>query len=589
MKRLFASLLAFACPVLASPSAQAQAVQPPDAFEHIQLRAGELPVVRLSAETLYRILVAEIAATRGQYDVAAQTALDLARETSDPRLAKRAFQFAMAERNMPRALAAAREWVLLAPKDPEAVASSLALSASSGETAGLASALRARIEKATDKEQAVAQASIIVSKMQDKKLALEVLEKALGPEVRKLALTHLALADAAWAAQLPERALAEARKAQVIEPSSDAAAQRILEYGLKVNPDRALADTRAFLAKHKGSRQLQLMLVNRLVLRKDYPQALDQVARMRRQAPEDFDLLYTEAEVRMRAEDYTQAESLLKEYIQVQSQRRQSMDDRASNALGNASDARLMLVQIAEKQGKLAQAIGQLDLIDDPALAFQAQVHKAVLQSRMGDLALARATLDKLKPQNDRERSVVALTLASIFRDAGRTDDAIDVLVRANQEIPETPEIKYDLAMLYERQGRTDEFENLMREVIDLDPDNANAYNALGYTFADQNRNLDEARELLEQAIELDPENPYIQDSVGWYFYRVKDFQAALEYLERSFRQLPAAEVAAHLGEVLWAMGRKDEARRIWQEGRRLEADNPALMRTLQRLGVTLP
>src|SRR5690606_9444237 len=114
--------------------------------------------------------------------------------------------------------------------------------------------------------------------------------------------------------------------------------------------------------------------------------------------------------------------------------------------------------------------------------------------------ALARSTLDRLKPQNDRERSVVALTLASIFQEAGRTDAAVDTLQRANQEIPGSPQIKYDLAMLYERQGKVEEFETLMREVIDLDPDNANAYNSLGYTFADQNRNLDEAQALLDRA-----------------------------------------------------------------------------------------
>src|SRR3546814_19738769 len=110
--------------------------------------------------------------------------------------------------------------------------------------------------------------------------------------------------------------------------------------------------------------------------------------------------------------------------------------------------------------------------------------------------------------------------------------------------MPDTPEIKYDLAMLYERQGKLDEFETLMRRVIELDPDNANAYNSLGYTYADQNTQLDEARDLLDHALELEPNNPFILDSMGWYLYRVDDLQGALDYLQRSYRQLPSADVA---------------------------------------------
>src|SRR3546814_12725870 len=102
-----------------------------------------------------------------------------------------------------------------------------------------------------------------------------------------------------------------------------------------------------------------------------------------------------------------------------------------------------------------------------------------------------------------------------------------------------------------------------MKRVIELDPNNANAYNSLGYTYADQNRNLDEAQDLLERALDLDPDNPYILDSVGWYLFRTGDNEAAIEYLERSYRQLPTADVAAHLGEVLGAGKRAAEARQI--------------------------
>lgn len=570
-------------PVHAAPDANAN-----QQVELIRLRAGELPTVSLTSDILYRILAAEIAASRGHYDMASRTLLDLTRETSDPRLAKRAFQFSMAGRDLARALSAAREWAMLAPQDPEAAASSLALAASNGQTSGLASALTDRIEKAGDKEQAIAQASAIVNKMPDKRLALEVLEKTLDDSLLALPVAHLALADAAWAALDADRALAEAQKAQALEPESEAAAQRVLEYGLKVDPDDAIAQTRAYLEKYPQDRKLQLMLVNRLLERRDFNTAIEQVQRMRQRAPEDFDLLYTEAEVNIRAERYEQARGLLNEYINIQTQRGQSIHDKASSAAADASDARLLLVQIAEKEGKLDEAIRQLDLIDDSSLQYQAQVHKAVLQARQGDLAGAKKTIDALSPQDTHERTVAALTMATIYREAGRTDTAVEILKKADQDIPNSTEIKYDLAMLSERQGNMEEFEALMKKVIELDPNNANAYNALGYTYADQDRLLDEAEDLLERALELDPDNPYILDSIGWYLYRRGDYEAAIEYLERSYAQLPSAEVAAHLGEVLWASERPDEARKVWQEGKAQDPDNETLLKTLKRLGVAL-
>ncbi|HEU0230852.1 MAG TPA: tetratricopeptide repeat protein, partial [Burkholderiaceae bacterium] len=516
-----------------------------------------------------------------------QTMLDLSKDTLDPRLAKRAFQMASAGRDMSEALDAAREWVLLAPDDPQAIATSLAVAASNGDTSGLSAALWDRIEKAQDKNVAIAQAAAIVSKMENKKLAFEVLDGALRDPVRSLPMAHIALADAAWAAGDSERALTEAQTAMKMAPDSEPAAQRVLEYGMKVNPSQAISVTKAFIAGHPDSRKLQLMLVNHLVGLHETAQALDILHEMRRRTPEDFDLLYTEAEVDFRAGDYEQAKALLGNYIDVQTQRGKSFNVNATNAQSDVSDARLLLVQIAEKQNKLADAIEQLRLIDDPTVRFQAHLHMAVLQARMGNIPVARKTLANLKPDSRHEKAVIALTLAAIYRNSGRTDDALQVLVDADKALPDTSEIKYDLGMMYARQGKLKQFEALMRRVIELDPDNADAYNSLGYTYADQNEHLDEARDLLDHALELDPGNPFILDSMGWYLYRVNDLHGALDYLERAYRKLPTADVAAHLGEVLWKLRRHEQARKVWQEGYKQDPHDDTLLKTLKRFRVT--
>ena len=565
------------------------AAVPADPVETIHLRSGEPPAVNLTPELLYRLLVAELSAQRSEYDDAAQELLSLAHDTLDARLARRAFQMAMTGRNLALALRAAREWAVLDPSNPEAVAASLALSASSGQTDGLAQTLSRRIATADDQDQAVVQAAGIVSKMTDKRLALDVLDKALAGVTQTSALARLALADAAWAAGDPRRAVDEARQAQTLDPDSQDAAQRVLEYGLRVEPSQAIKDTYAYLDRHPDRRGLQLLLVSRLTGQGAFDEALGLLDRMRHRAPEDFDLLYTQAEVNARAGRYDAAKALLDEYISIQQQRRKAIRDDATNAQADVSDARLLLVQIAERQNDLREAIRQLQSIDEPSLLFQARTHEAVLYGKLGDLNQARAILDAIKPADRRERAVVRLTLATIYRDTGRTDQAVELLKAADLEMPDTAEIKYDLGMLLHQQGKTAEFETLMRRVIELDPDNANAYNSLGYTYVEQNRNLDEARGLLERALEIDPDNAYILDSVGWYLFRIHDYQGALEYLRRSYDQMPAADVAAHLGETLWVLGRHDEARRIWAEGHKADPDSAGLRETLHRLGVKLP
>lgn len=558
-----------------------------ESVEHIQLRSDGVPVVTLSPEILYRVLVGEVAVQQGDFDTASQVFLSLAKDTADPRFAQRAFQFSMADSNLSRGIEAAKAWSLLAPNDPEAKATALALEASTGDTAGLAKTLYQRIDKASDKEQAIIQALGIISKMVDSRLALDVLEKSLPPRVRDLPVSHLALADIAWSAQEPMRALKEANLALKQEPDSELAMQRVLEYGLGVDQENVLLQTDKFIQNNPDVREIALLFVSRLVGLGQFDRALAQLNQMQRTNPEDFDLLFTEAEINIRAQRFDKAIGLLNQYIDVHSQRRQSLPDDTTMALGNISDARLSLVQIAEKQNNLHEAIRQLDLLEEPALAFQAKVHRAVLEARLGDLKKANRTLDRLGVLGKRDQAVVDLTRASILREVGRTDQAIQVLERADKELPDTPEIKYDLAMMYAGQGRYEEMEPLLRQVIDLQPLNANAYNALGYTFVDLGKSLQEAQGLLEQALELEPNNPYILDSVGWYLYKVGDYQAALEYLTRAYEQLPDAEVAAHLGEVLWAKGRKDEGTQIWRGAWQADKPNHSLERVMQRFGVS--
>jgi Flp pilus assembly protein TadD len=174
------------------------------------------------------------------------------------------------------------------------------------------------------------------------------------------------------------------------------------------------------------------------------------------------------------------------------------------------------------------------------------------------------------------------------LREARRNQEAFDVLAAGLERMPDSTELLYDHAMAAERIDQVAVMERSLRRLIDLRPDHAHAYNALGYTFADRSIRLDEARTLIQKALDLTPEDPHILDSMGWVLFRQKDYPRALEYLRKAYALRPEVEIAAHLGEVLWAMGRADEARTLWREARVREPDNSILRETLARLNVAL-
>nr|WP_246226111.1 tetratricopeptide repeat protein [Pelistega suis] len=174
----------------------------------------------------------------------------------------------------------------------------------------------------------------------------------------------------------------------------------------------------------------------------------------------------------------------------------------------------------------------------------------------------------------------------NLLNELGRTDQAIIYYNDALKIQPKNVDIKYALAMLYEKRGEVWPAEMLLREVMKEEPELADAYNALGYIFADRDYNLTEAQSLLNEAVRLEPANPYILDSMGWLQFRLKNYALALEYLEKAFDMKEEAEIAAHLADVYMALGERDRARDMLQIGKRLNASDRVLVETIKRLNI---
>ena len=192
--------------------------------------------------------------------------------------------------------------------------------------------------------------------------------------------------------------------------------------------------------------------------------------------------------------------------------------------------------------------------------------------------------------QRSASQSRAYILLANIAKNNKRYQEAYDTLTKAiaNSNEDDQADLQYDLAMMAEKLERLDEMERILRQVIDAKPEDPQAYNALGYSLADRSQRLPEAKVLIQKAVKLAPEDPFIADSLGWVEFKLGNLAEAQRILEAAYKSKPDAEIAAHLGEVLWKQGLKDRATAMWKEGVKINKNNDTLVETLKRFGVKL-
>jgi tetratricopeptide (TPR) repeat protein len=553
--------------------------------EEIQLRAGQLPEVTLTSNIVFRILAAEISAQRSAFIPAGKTMLDLAKEVGDVRLARRALEFYLAGGNLAGALESSRLWLRFEPDDAEALSTEMTLSAASGQTSGLTSALRKKIDEARDKTAAIGQAMAILGRVPDKRAGLAILITVLQEsQARDTLPAHIAISDLARAAGDAPRALSAAKAALNVAPRSEDAAMRVFEYGLAVDAQQAFRDAQGFAAAHPKARRLRLLLATQWAERREFDLAMAELVAMAKLDPEDIDLVFMQGQIAYRAKRLPEARNLLEQYVSRQSQRQSGAPDEGSGLV----DAYQLLSRIAQDQGFFDDAVSLLDKIQEPSARHNARVRQAAIRAQQGRVDDALALLDTSDPQSLEEEVLTASAGAQMLREAKRPLEAIKRLEAANERMPDTVEIKYELAMMYERNERLNDTERLLREVIALDPGHAHSYNALGYSLADRNQRLPEALKLITRALEIAPNDPFIMDSMGWIKFRLGDYVTAVQYLEKAYRVRPEVDIAAHLGEALWMLGQRDAAIEIWKKALAKEADNATLQETIKRLGVRL-
>jgi Flp pilus assembly protein TadD len=245
--------------------------------------------------------------------------------------------------------------------------------------------------------------------------------------------------------------------------------------------------------------------------------------------------------------------------------------------------------QAAEALGFIQQAIELYAAVEDEELALAGAIRIAELRALDGDMATARSELAELrKLPNQAVVEASWLAESRILRETGAKEESFQVLGRALEDLPGSIALLYSHALLAAELGWVDVAERDLRLVIAAQPENAAALNALGYTLADQTERYEEAEALIRQAFILQPEEPSIIDSMGWVAFRLGHYEQSVRFLQKAWQLDRNPEIAAHLGEVLWVLGKKEAALAIWGEGFDIDSSNPVLNETLARLGIDL-
>ncbi len=527
----------------------------------------------LSADVMYRLLVAEFAGRRGDLPTALANYLEVARETRDAGAAERAVRIAVFSRNEAGGLEAARLWSEVAPESVDARQVLAAMLVRAGDVEAASREMLTLVEtmEAAAPGEGFARVAEILAREKNREVATEVMQRVVAEHSDE---PQALFAYGTLLARQGELDPAYEQFEKVLELDPDNEEAIILEARIRQRQRDTAGALRVLseaLDKRPDASEIRLAYARALVDAKRYDEAREQFERLAEDDPEDHDVQYALG------------------LLLVQTNR---LDDAAERfrVLVNDRERReaawFYLGQIAETQRKPDEALDAYRRVDRGKHRLNAQIRVAVLLAEKGDLDRARAHLHGLPGDNNREMVRIFRAEAEILVRRDMLDEAMGVYDASIEEFPTDTDLLYARAMLAEKLDQLEVLERDLRDILSREPNNADALNALGYTLADRTDRLDEALELIERAFDLKPDDHYVVDSMGWVLYRLGRYQEALKHLRKAFELSPDAEVAAHLGEVLWVMGNQDEAREVWETALKETPDDKRLLDVKKRFGL---
>jgi tetratricopeptide (TPR) repeat protein len=542
----------------------------------------------LDSGLFYQLLLGELNARADEPGTAFSLILDAARKTNDPALFKRAVHIALEARAGDSALQAARAWSQSQPESREANRFVLQVLLGLNRVADTLEPLKHDIELSPTKDQREVIWAIPANfeRMPDHLLVADTVEKALGGWLK-----DASLGPSAWAVIGRLRLGASNKSAAVAAAKSglelDARAEHPALLALSMmQPD--LPEAESLVQQHLPTArpEFHMAYVKALLNAKRDADAKAELNTMAAKYPDFPDTWLLTGAMALQDGELAPAERDLKHYLAMID--KSDPAQRPPEVRRGRTQAFYSLAQVAQQRKDFAGADAWLQRIDNAEDILRAQIRRAALLAQQGQLEEGIKLIHSQPEQSESDVQAKQSAEVQLLRENKQYARARTLLQSNLAQNPDDLEDLYELAMLHEKLGELADMERLLRQLMLAKPDDPQAFNALGYSLADRGLRLPEARALIQKALQLAPRDPFITDSLAWVEFRSGDLETALALLQTAFRDRPDAEIAAHLGEVLWVLKRQPEAQQVWQEGLKLSPGNESLMDTLKRLQVSL-
>ena len=520
-------------------------------------------------DLVFRLLLAEIASQRGELNLASELFLDLAKQTDSALLAERATRLTGLTRNGTIALEASKVWNELNKDSNDAQQALSEILIANNKLGEAKPILQKLLLKEKTRASGFLYLNSMLSRVSDKKAVL-ILVADLAQPYPKLAEAHFAVVHAAWIAKDQKIYEKELTAINQIKPDWE---MPILFKGqilAQENPEETLNFYSNFLNKYPKSNDVRLEYAKLLTNGRKFNEAKNEFIKLVGAANSSAEITIAVGLLSIELEDYDLAEKYF-----LQSLKRNPKDK---------DQIYIYLAKIADKKNQGDAAIVWLNKVSSGNHFIESKLIIAEVIAKKESIDKALVFLNTINSNSlDEKLSILQLKISLLTR-SNRHQEAFQLMQNEATNFAQSPEFKFDYALLADKLNKYDLMERLLREAIKIKPDYAVAYNALGYSFADRNINLEDAKKYIEVALSISPSNHYILDSMGWLYFRLGKLDLALSFIQKAYDVQPDPEIAAHLGEILWAQGKKKESNDVLELSLQSFPDNEVLKEAFRRL-----
>ncbi|MEH6551443.1 MAG: tetratricopeptide repeat protein [Pseudomonadales bacterium] len=523
-------------------------------------------IIPLSEEALLDLLVAEIAGQRGNFEEALPRYQRQAVATRDTEIVARAAQMASYIGTNKEALESSSLWLEIEPESTEAAALYTSALIREGRILEAIDSIESKLDEGEEVNFTALAANSL--ELSDKEIKA-VLERFTELMTRYPHNTSLQLGRAILVSRFdPEEALQTARQVRADDPDSEHAigleANFLIQLGRK---DEALQVLQLAIDDGAGS-GLQLQYA-RLVSQKDMIKARSLLMDLLEQQPGNGEVIYSLAVLNRELGLYGDADNFYHQLIHY---------------ARYESEGHYYLGLLAQRKGLLDLAAGHYEMVQADSHFLPAMQKLAAIRVNDNQVSEFSEFLQRQRLRYPDFSIELYLLESSVLMSTENYPKTHQILSSALQQYPDDTELLYARSLVSDKRGDFPLLESDLNVILSSDPDNAMVLNALGYSLSNHTQRYDEALAMIQRSLKLEPGEPAALDSLGWVYFKMGKLPSAILYLTEAYKRSPDPEIAAHLGEALWASGHPEQAKKLWQDALTEAPEHPVLRDTIRRL-----